>query len=83
MGGRSNNGRCATNLAFRLDQFCLIQPCAAILALISPRLGILAVRAGPFDVPVGKEHLVLLTIQLLLLFLLQNALPMQFREEFL
>ena len=77
----ADNRRGPAQLALRVDKLNNIQPCPAVFTLVAPGGLVSAHRARPFNVPVGQKHLVHFTVQLLLLFLLENILRVEIKKE--
>ena len=73
----------AGDLALRVDELGGVQERTALLALIPTGVRVAADRAGPLDVAVREEHLRLLVVELLLLFLLEETVGMEPEEELL
>lgn len=83
MGSLTDDWCAAANLAPRTYEVDLVQPCPTILALIAPCRFMAAAGTLSLHVAIGKESLVDLTVELLVLFLFEDSRLVEPEEEFL
>ena len=59
---RTNDGFIARDFRAGIDEFGLVEICAAIIALVAARLCVAADGTGAFDLSVGQKHFCLFVI---------------------